>query len=599
MSEPTDTHGISLAGLFLRLDTIQGKDLHRIVSTALETLLELTQASQVSLMTELEQEAFPVLAIFNSADPKPDFFLPESSFEDLPSSAEIDFICEHTDANCHLKCGIINAQNPEAEPLVQLFMQRLAGAVAYYGLQQEMQRNTNEINRLRLNMEYSFNSIPDAIATLDDDMRILSANEAFLALYGGILADYKGKTLKECFGEASRPYENVIRQTLEIGRITSLFQITTRNPDGRECRLELNAAPLRTGDYSFGGAVLIIKDMTRLAVLEQQLQDRKLLNNMMGKSEALQHIASLVQSLSDLETTVLITGESGTGKELVADALHYNGNRADQRIIKVNCAALSESLLESELFGHVKGAFTGATQASEGRVAAAEGGTLFLDEVGDLPLSIQLKLLRFLEYKKYERVGSSRPRTANVRVVTATNADLLQKIQDGSFRKDLYYRLNVFQIELPPLRERKEDIPLLVEHFVTTFNNELARSIKAISPDFMDTLVRYDWPGNVRELRHCIEYATILCRDEMLTPMHLPQAFKDNFANLCQRLSETPKKAQPSPAHPATPSKSHKFDADVVRDALEQASGKKAKAARILGISRPTLYRWMKRAGIS
>ncbi|WP_207260284.1 sigma-54-dependent Fis family transcriptional regulator [Desulfovibrio sp. Huiquan2017] len=599
MSEPIDIHGISLASLFLRLDTIQGKDLHRIVSTALETLLELTQASQVSLMIELEQETFPVLAIFNSSDPKPDFFLSEFSFEDLPTSAEIDFICEHTDANCHLKCGIIGAQTPEAEPLVQLFMQRLAGAVAYYGIQQEMQRNTNEMHRLRLNMEYSFNSIPDAIATLDDDMRILSANEAFLALYGGILMDYKGKTLKECFGEASRPYENVIKQTLEIGRITSLFQITTRNPDGRECRLELNAAPLRTGDYSFGGTVLIIKDMTRLAVLEQQLQDRKLLNNMMGKSEALQHIASLVQSLSDLETTVLITGESGTGKELVADALHYNGNRADKRIVKVNCAALSESLLESELFGHIKGAFTGATQASEGRVAAAEGGTLFLDEVGDLPLSIQLKLLRFLEYKKYERVGSSRSRTADVRVITATNADLLQKIQDGSFRKDLYYRLNVFQIELPPLRERKEDIPLLVEHFVTMFNNELARSIKSISPELMDILVRYDWPGNVRELRHCIEYATILCREAMLTPVHLPRTFKDNFSSLCQQLSETPQKTQSSPAHPATPSKSHTFDADVVRGVLEQASGKKAKAARILGISRPTLYRWMKRAGIS
>jgi len=598
MSVPKNTPDI--ASLFLRLDVIQGKDLHRIVSTALETLLELTQASQVSLMTMLERETYPVLATFDSSDPKPDFYLPEFSFEDMPASADFDFICDYADANCSLKCGIIDAQVPEAEPLVRLFMQRLAGAVAYYGIQQEMQRNTNEMHRLRLNMEYSFNSIPDAIVTIDDDMRILSANEAFLALYGGILSDYRGKTLEECLGKTALPYENVVRQTLELGRITSHFRIATRYPDGRECKLELNAAPLRTGDYSFGGAVLVIKDMTRLAVLEQQLQDRKLLNNMVGKSASMQHIASLVESLSDLETTVLITGESGTGKELVADALHYNGNRAARRIVKVNCAALSESLLESELFGHVKGAFTGATQASEGRVAAAEGGTLLLDEIGDIPLAIQLKLLRFLEYKQYERVGSSRPRTANVRVVTATNADLLQKVQDGSFRKDLYYRLNVFQIELPPLRKRKEDIPLLVEHFLTTFNNELGRSIKTTSPEFMEIAVQYDWPGNVRELRHCMEYATILCQDEVLTPVHLPQCFKDSFvcaSNL--PLAEGQGTPSPSPAKaPGTSSGPRSFDAAKVRDALEQANGKKARAARILGISRPTLYRWMKRAGM-
>lgn len=601
MSAPKKNPVMDIASLFLRLDSIQGKDLHRIVSTALEALLELTKAAQVSLLTELKRETFPVLAIFNASDPKPDFFLPESSFEDLPASADIDFICEHTDANCHLKCGIINAQNSEAKPLVQLFLQRLAGTVTYYGLQQEMQRNTNEMHRLRLNMEYSFNSIPDAIATIDDDMRILSANEAFLSLYGGILSDYKGKTLHECFGKIARPYENVVRQTLELGRITSHFRIATHSPDGKECKLELNAAPLRTGDYSFGGAVLIIKDMTRLTVLEQQLQDRKLLNNMVGKSESMQHVASLVHSLSDLETTVLITGESGTGKELVADALHYTGNRADKRIVKVNCAALSESLLESELFGHVKGAFTGATQASQGRVAAAEGGTLFLDEVGDLPPSIQLKLLRFLEYKEYERVGSSRPRTANVRVVTATNADLLQKVQDGSFRKDLYYRLNVFQIELPSLNTRKEDIPLLAEYFLTTFNNEMGRSIKTISPEFMEILVQYEWPGNVRELRHCMEYATILCQDEMLTSIHLPQYFKGTFLCSCQQPPATkpaPAPVSPSPLQSASTVTSRTFDADRIREALEQAEGKKARAARILGISRPTLYRWMKRAGI-
>ncbi len=344
-------------------------------------------------------------------------------------------------------------QAPKYERILQYVIDRCASAISFLLLNQKLQKNTNEVYRLRLNLENSFNSIPDAIVTVAEDMSILSANAAFLSLYGGILADYKGRTLDQCFGHNAGPYNSVIRQTLELGRITSHFRVNTKIPDGKECKLELNAAPLRTGEHTFGGVVLVIKDMTRLAVLEQQLEDRRLLNNMVGQSDAMKRVATLVHSLSDIATTVLITGESGTGKELIADALHYTGGRAEKRIVKVNCAALSESLLESELFGHVRGAFTGASREAEGRVAAAEGGTLFLDEIGDLPLAIQLKLLRFLEYKEYERVGSSKPRKANVRVVTATNANLVQKVKDGSFRKDLYYRLNVFQIELPPLRE--------------------------------------------------------------------------------------------------------------------------------------------------
>ncbi|WP_430735556.1 sigma-54 interaction domain-containing protein [Halodesulfovibrio aestuarii] len=470
--------------------------------------------------------------------------------------------------------------------------------------QQKLQKSTNELYRLRLNLENSFNSIPDAIVTVDEGIRILSANAAFLSLYGGFLADYKGKTFEQCFGKDSAPYNSVIRQTLELGRLTSHFRVNTTTPEGKVCKLELNAAPLRTGEYSFGGAVLVIKDMTRLAVLERQLEDRKLLNNMVGKSDVMKRVAALVHSLSDIATTVLITGESGTGKELVADALHYTGVRAENRIVKVNCAALSESLLESELFGHVRGAFTGASRDSEGRVAAAEGGTLFLDEIGDLPLSIQLKLLRFLEYKEYERVGSTKPRKADVRVVTATNADLLQKVHDGSFRKDLYYRLNVFQIEMPPLRERKEDIPLLIENFITLFNHELGRSIKSISPELLDTLMQYDWPGNVRELRHCIEYATILCLEEMLRCIHLPQNFKASCT--CQPASPIPQqkpKQLPQSTLETTvneiSAKRQSFDKQKVLNALEQAGWKKARAARILGISRPTLYRWMKQVGIS
>ena len=584
-----------------RIDADRNMDINRIVSVVLKAAVELVQPSSAAFKIIFFTNDSPVYALFHFNRPDIEFLDLEENFNEELLAFQDSFQSECTDEKFSFVLTVDSPQALEHERILQYVIDRCARAIAFFLLNQKLQENTNEVCRLRLNLENSFNSIPDAIVTVAEDMSILSANAAFLSLYGGIIADYKGRTLEQCFGSNAGPYNSVIRQTLELGRLTSHFRVNTKTPDGKECKLELNAAPLRTGEHSFGGVVLVIKDMTRLAVLEQQLEDRRLLNNMVGQSDAMKRVATLVHSLSDIATTVLITGESGTGKELIADALHYTGRRADKRIVKVNCAALSESLLESELFGHVRGAFTGASRDSEGRVAAAEGGTLFLDEIGDLPLSIQLKLLRFLEYKEYERVGSSKPRKANVRVVTATNANLVQKVKDGSFRKDLYYRLNVFQIELPPLRERREDIPLLAENFMNTFNNELGRSIKAISPEFMDALVKYEWPGNVRELRHCIEYAAILCLDEVLQCIHLPQNFRNNFNLFCDHSDAKDVvryEAATSDVASESSSKRNAFDMQKVLDALEQAEWKKARAARILGISRPTLYRWMKRAGI-
>ncbi|WP_319760121.1 sigma 54-interacting transcriptional regulator [Maridesulfovibrio sp.] len=584
-----------------RIDAARNIDINRIVTVVLRAAVELVQPSSAAFKIVFFNDDSDVYAFLNSNKQDIDFLDLEADFSEKILAFQDSFQSECTDEKFSFALVVDSPQAPKYERILQYVIDRCASAISFLLLNQKLQKNTNEVYRLRLNLENSFNSIPDAIVTVAEDMSILSANAAFLSLYGGILADYKGRTLDQCFGHNAGPYNSVIRQTLELGRITSHFRVNTKIPDGKECKLELNAAPLRTGEHTFGGVVLVIKDMTRLAVLEQQLEDRRLLNNMVGQSDAMKRVATLVHSLSDIATTVLITGESGTGKELIADALHYTGGRAEKRIVKVNCAALSESLLESELFGHVRGAFTGASREAEGRVAAAEGGTLFLDEIGDLPLAIQLKLLRFLEYKEYERVGSSKPRKANVRVVTATNANLVQKVKDGSFRKDLYYRLNVFQIELPPLRERREDIPLLAESFMNTFNNELGRSIKAISPEFMDALVMYDWPGNIRELRHCIEYAAILCLDEVLQPIHLPQNFRNNFNLFCDNsdVKQVARHEAVAPVGTSEPSsKKHAFDKQKVLEALEQAEWKKARAARILGISRPTLYRWMKRAGI-
>jgi transcriptional regulator with PAS, ATPase and Fis domain len=270
-------------------------------------------------------------------------------------------------------------------------------------------------------------------------------------------------------------------------------------------------------------------------------------------------------------------GESGTGKELVAEALHYNGNRSHKPFVKVNCSALSENLLESELFGHVKGAFTGAVQDRVGRFQKADGGTIFLDEIGDISPRTQLQLLRVLQEREFERVGDSTPIKVDVRVVAATNQNLKEKIRRGEFREDLYYRLKVVEISMPPLRERREDIPLLVEHFLEKFNKKLSRDIVSVSSDVQKIFMEYPWPGNIRELEHTMEHAFILCRQKTITVNHLPSVFKE-FIGFKTFTLEDVKVDEPH----------------AIVQALNKTAWNKAGAARLLGISRRTIYRKMK-----
>ena len=268
---------------------------------------------------------------------------------------------------------------------------------------------------------------------------------------------------------------------------------------------------------------MTIRDETRLTLLERDLKRRRDFHRLLiGKSEAMQAIYDLIDSLADLRTTVLITGESGTGKELVAEALHYAGCRRDQALVKVNCSALAETVLESELFGHVRGAFTGATHDRAGRFAKADGGTMFLDEIGDLSPLLQQKLLRVLQEKEFERVGDSTPIKVDVRIIAATNRDLKALVAGGAFREDLYYRLKVVELKLPPLRARRLDIPLLVDFFLKEFSAEFNKAIDGVSAEVMELFLDYPWPGNVRELRHVIEHACILSRQTTLTLADLP-----------------------------------------------------------------------------
>lgn len=300
-----------------------------------------------------------------------------------------------------------------------------------------------------------------------------------------------------------------------------------------------------------------------------------------GQSRAIKNLLSQMTLIAKTDSIVLILGETGTGKELVADALHSGSARSKGPFIKVNCSALTETILESELFGHVKGAFSGAVKDKIGRIQAAEGGTIFLDEIGDISPHIQVKLLRFLDNKEYECVGESKTRKANVRIVAGTNADLKKKVSDGAFRSDLFYRLNIMVLHLPPLREREGDIPILVNYFIAHYASLFGKEIAGVDDGVMKIFLEYRWPGNVRELKHTVEHACLLCRGKIIRVKHLPLEFQNHQLLILENRGEL------------------SIEAERIRNAMEKASWKKATAARLLGIHRSTLYRLMDRYRIS
>ncbi len=313
----------------------------------------------------------------------------------------------------------------------------------------------------------------------------------------------------------------------------------------------------------------LVEENTRL---QQALKERFRPSNIIGNSKAMQDVFDLIAQVSKSDATVLIRGESGTGKELVASAVHYNSLRAAKPFVKVNCAALPETLLESELFGHEKGAFTGAVVQRKGRFELAHGGTIFLDEIGDLTAATQIRLLRVLQEKEFERVGGTGTIAVDVRVITATNRNLEKLIEEAKFREDLYYRLNVFPIHVPPLRERRTDIPLLVDYFIEKYARVNNKEVKRISTPAINMLMAYHWPGNVRELENCIERAVLLSRDEVIHGHYLPPTLQT-----AEATGTTPKATLESLME--------NMEKEIILDALKSARGKMAKAARALGTS--------------
>ena len=318
--------------------------------------------------------------------------------------------------------------------------------------------------------------------------------------------------------------------------------------------------------------------------LKKELESSNALRGMIGTSPAMQKVQELIKKVANTRANVLITGESGVGKELVANAIHNLSSRKDKSFIKVHCAALSETLLESELFGHEKGAFTGADKMQKGRFELAHGGTIFLDEIGEINQNVQIKILRVLQEKKFERVGGEQTIEVDVRIVAATNRNLEEEVKAGRFREDLYYRLNVIHIQVPPLRERKEDIPLLISSFLQEFNQENGKSIKSVDKRAKTALFNYSWPGNIRELRNCMEAAVVMCNGEEITQEDLPPTISSSSSGENIAIPQG-----------LTLDEAEKI---IIQETLLANSNNKTRTAEILGIGRKTLQRKLAEWGI-
>ncbi len=363
--------------------------------------------------------------------------------------------------------------------------------------------------------------------------------------------------------------ENEILGTLSIHRIYN--QHITISEDARILSIvgSMIAQAVRTGqEYAEEFAQLREENQK----LQFELKERIYPHNIIGKSGKMQQVFDLIERVAPTNTTVLIRGESGVGKELIADAIHFNISCKNKPLIKVNCAALPDSLIESELFGHEKGSFTGANSLRIGRFEAANGGTIFLDEIGDLPASTQVKLLRILQEREFERVGSTTPIKADVRIICATNRNLEELIEKGEFREDLYYRINVFPIYIPPLRERVNDIPGLADHFISKFNKSQHKKIKRISSSAIDMLMVYHWPGNIRELENCIERACILCTGDVIRANNLPPTLQTSISSKTSSIG-------------VLETIMGKVEKQLLLETLLSSKGNLVKAAEVLGIT--------------
>ena len=426
-------------------------------------------------------------------------------------------------------------------------------------------------------------SISDGVFTVDGEGRIACFNRAAEEITGYSRDEVLGRPCREVFQANICREACALRYTQETGRPVLDLEVTIETRSGETVPVSVSTALLRDQGGNVIGGVETFRDLRLVRHLQKVIEKSFSLDDIVAKSRGMQELFAKLDIVAKGGTTVLLTGETGTGKELFARALHRRSERGDGPFVAVNSGALPDSLIEAELFGYVKGAFTGAIRDKPGRVAIAEGGTLMLDEIGDLPMSIQVKLLRFLQDRTYEPLGGDRTIQADVRIIAATNRDLERLVEEGNFRQDLFYRINVIRLEIPPLRERLEDVPLLVDHFVSLLCAQKDKPVTGVSPEAMRLLLTQPYPGNVRELENLIEHGFVLCPAGLIRPEHLPLA----------RMTV-----------PDAPHRSHRTvlqdaEREEILRALAQNDGNRLETARALGIHKTTLFRKIKKLGIA
>ncbi len=460
-----------------------------------------------------------------------------------------------------------------------------------------MQLKTHEIWNRRF-LSRIIDSMADGVFTMDSEGNISSWNPSMERISGYTAKEALGKrcsllNCSRCFGENCP--SNIEKCRIFEQEHIEVKECHLRHKSGHDVPIIKNASVVKDEDGNILGVVETVTDVTELNQARQRAEQAALrlgeihrLDNIIGKSQAMRDVFTAIKAAADSDATIIIQGESGTGKELVAGAIHFNSMRKDKPLVTVNCSALSESLLESELFGHAKGAYTGALRDRIGRFEETAGGTLFLDEIGEVSSFIQVKLLRVLQEREIERVGESQKRKIDIRVITATHQNIYTLVSEGKFREDLYYRLKVFPITIPPLRQRKEDIPLLISHFVRIMNTKTGKQVMDTSREVMRTLMDYNWPGNVRELENAIEHAFVLCKSDRLELKDLPieiRQIKKNQPISNRNIIEKPEKQR-------------RIDKESLLLLLADCDWNKAEVGRRVGVSRTSIWKYMKKWNI-
>jgi PAS domain S-box-containing protein len=427
----------------------------------------------------------------------------------------------------------------------------------------------------RDNLENVLDNLKEGIIAHDMDRRIFFFNKEGERITGYSRADVLGRDCHEAFGSPFCGERCVFCDDPPKLAKKAEYTLNITTKSGEQRRIEMTVTRMKDGDGAPTGVLTSFKDVSDIFSLKERAGQLTRFGNIIGQDSKMINIFKQIKDVADYDYPVYIFGDTGTGKELVAAAIHNESRRGGASFVPINCGALPEGLIESELFGHVKGAFTGAVRDKKGRFELADGGTVFLDEVAELSNNMQAKLLRFLQENNFERVGGEQTITVNVRVISATNTNLKEAVKRRKFREDLYYRLNVIPIHLPPLRERKIDIPLLIERFLQEARQRYEKKDLKVSSKAMSLMLDYRWPGNVRELQNAIQFAIVKSNGRVITPDDLPMELRDR-ENIC------------APRGP-----SRKLDVDSVRSALERTGGNKVKAAKLLGVGRATLYRFL------